>query len=51
MGHQDIHKRVESMPARVHAVIKAKGGHAKYEDILKFMYIFQKFNFSLKLLS
>lgn len=39
------------MPAQVHAVIKAKGGHTKYYDILKFMYIFQSYNFSLKLFS
>ena len=29
MSQQVLHKLVESMPARVHAVIKAKGGHTK----------------------
>ena len=30
MSHQVLHKLVESVPARVHAVIKEKGGHSKY---------------------
>ena len=51
-GHQVLHKLVESMPAPVHAAIKAKVGHSKYQDILIFVYIFFKDStFQIKLLS
>ena len=45
LGQSQVHA------APVHDVIKAKGGQTKYYDILKFMDIFQRFNFSLKLLN
>lgn len=48
-SQQVLYKLVESMPAGGYAVIKVKGENADYLDTLKFLDIFQRYNFSLKL--
>ena len=37
MCQQVLNELVESMPARLHALIKEKGRHGSYEEILKLL--------------